>query len=112
MKATWKVIKRWMMMDYFLARSGLDIKEFAETWCVSTKTIRRDLEMFRAMGYKAVLKVVRPGVAEGYVWRYPDGQEPMFTVTASRLAEDQEYRKREEERRARPDYDPRKREHF
>jgi hypothetical protein len=77
------MLRRWMAIDCdlyrggLLQKGGLRISEFAEAWMVDRKTIRRDLAMFKQLGYPAVCVTCQPGV--DYVWRYPQGKQPMFT---------------------------------
>jgi hypothetical protein len=49
---TTEVLKRWMEMERALRGDGLYIPWFAKKWGVTQKTVRRDLEAFKALGQK------------------------------------------------------------
>lgn len=76
------LIRRWIALDGELHGPGLRLSAFAGCWAVDSKTVRRDLAMFRKLGYRAECNAIRPGKV--YVWRYPQGQRPMFTATTDR----------------------------
>lgn len=78
------ILERWRAMDAALGRPnnagwvyGLNVDSFALTWGVSTKTIRRDLAAFKAMGRRTVCKRVDKEV-DIYRWYYEAGVEPLF----------------------------------
>jgi hypothetical protein len=78
------LLKRWMAIDLRLANGSMRVAEVAEVWMVNRKTIRRDLALFRQLGYRPEPVARKPGV--NYVWRYPAGQAPMFTATGNDTA--------------------------
>jgi hypothetical protein len=78
------LLKRWMMTDWLLYHGALRVSEMAESWMVNRRTIRRDLALFRRLGYRPEPVSRKPGV--NYVWKYPAGQEPMFTATGKEQA--------------------------
>jgi transcriptional antiterminator len=74
------MLRRWIALDRKLHEGFLKVKEFAELWKASERTITRDLKVFEELGYKQEWKIYRRG--ERKVWRYPDDQKPMFESTA------------------------------
>lgn len=87
-----EIVKRWMSLDKELLQFdldvGLNLTEFAETWGVDQKTIRRDLEAFRELGFESYLCLFprepwmkqKPGAC--YRWQYRDKvKRPMFSAT-------------------------------
>lgn len=72
------LLYRWMALDDDLYHGRLRVSEFAHVWMVDRKTVRRDLALFKRLGYEARCEARRPGREDGYVWRYVR-RRPMFT---------------------------------
>jgi hypothetical protein len=75
------MLRRWMALDKQLADrgsdTGLNLNEFASKWHVDPKTIRRDLAMFKRLGFPATRMVFEGGI---FRWQYLSQQAPMFAV--------------------------------
>jgi hypothetical protein len=83
------ILKRWRAMDQALSckakTKGLHVESFAKAWNIDTRTVRRDLAVFKAIDQFVVqFKVVRRG--EGGRWitsekrlKYRHGVERLFT---------------------------------
>jgi hypothetical protein len=56
-----KVLERWLALDAALAGGGLHVPTFAREWGVSTRTVRRDLAAFRALGQEPRGRKARGG---------------------------------------------------
>lgn len=72
-------------MDRALSRNGLKLRPFAEQWGVNVKTVRRDIEAFRALGQRIELGY---GHERGRVldtWRYRSGVDPLFAANLPKL---------------------------
>ena len=81
------MLRRWIDLDYHLVNVyGLHLPSFAKRWRVSRKTIRRDLAMFKELGYPAAPVLESDGIhtksGRCYVWSYPAGTLSMFTREA------------------------------
>jgi hypothetical protein len=70
-----KMVRRWIALDAKLAtRGGIRIEDFAREQAVSTKTIRRDLDVFRALEGQAAMEVVKFLGKDGHWhWCYARG---------------------------------------
>jgi hypothetical protein len=84
-KKTAEILKRWLALDAHIHYGDLSIIQFAKRFKVSEKTIRRDIESFKALGWVAYWEKQEGGE---YIWRYSYGPEnrtpngkplPMFT---------------------------------
>lgn len=83
-----RILRRWMDLDWQLAwkgfgSRGMVLTEFAEKWGVDVKTIRRDLAMFKKLGFE-----IRGGYNRAddgtYQYNYV-GEEALFAGTVSRI---------------------------
>jgi hypothetical protein len=72
-----EVLRRWRDLDASLRYGGILIPSFARRWHVSTKTIRRDLDAFRALGQR--IKGTHDREISEYYWSYEPGVVPLFT---------------------------------
>jgi len=86
-----RLLQRWMEMDRDLCCGWLRIPEFAESWEVDPKTIRRDLDLFERMGYPSELRIIKPGVS--YCRRYASGQAPMFAASEQARREHERHKR-------------------
>jgi hypothetical protein len=77
-----EILKRWRAMDKALGDlEGLHIPSFARQWRVSTKTVRRDLAAFRALGQRVACERDEVGRT---VWNYEPGVERLFVSNLPR----------------------------
>lgn len=78
------MLKRWVALDKALTDTqiggGLNLTKFAKQWNVDAKTIRRDLKLFRELGYPANLHMYDEMGRDIFRWSYRHGQRSMFTV--------------------------------
>ena len=71
------ILRRWQAIDYALSRpDGLHIESFAKKISVSTRTVRRDLEVFEAVGHPPEHKLDADGVR--HIWQYQYLGDRMF----------------------------------
>jgi hypothetical protein len=66
-----------MALDRGLSRGGVRLEDFAKRWKVDEKTVRRDLKMFRQLGYIPVSQRLEEGT---YSWFYYSEDRPIFTA--------------------------------
>jgi hypothetical protein len=75
------ILKRWRAMDMTLnyrGAGGLNLAAFAKHHKVTVKTVRRDLEAFKALGQDMVQTDPIDGVR---YWQYALGTNPLFLST-------------------------------
>jgi hypothetical protein len=85
MNASIDVLKRWMALDKELhVHSGgsLSVKKFAKEWGCSEKTVRRDLEVFEALGQK----ITRERYSNLYIYQYGPGVKYLFVHFSEKKA--------------------------
>ena len=74
------LLERWMDLDRRLSvaangmSGGVVLSEFAESWGVDVKTVRRDLILFASSGRK----MTRYPGEEHYAYSYEPGTAPIF----------------------------------
>src|SRR5579871_1100604 len=86
-----ETLNRWRALDWCLAQGGLHVPDFAASCGVSTRTVHRDLAVFRAAGKRIEhhrepslccrqrgRPVEQPHRQVLTLWGYADRVEPLF----------------------------------
>jgi NADH/NAD ratio-sensing transcriptional regulator Rex len=71
-----KILKRWRALDReLMSITGMNLKSFARKQGVTTRTVRRDIEVFREVGQ---LIVSNPADSREHLFEYDQGADRLF----------------------------------
>ncbi len=75
-----KLLKRWQALDRALISvEGMYLKDFARKHRVTTRTVLRDIDVFRSVGLRVIS---HPEDVREHVWEYEEGAPGLFNPLA------------------------------